>query len=324
MPDIDIAREVSARAARELVGEDEAAFVVLFTALFNIAGEIAEAPDDALAEAAAGALVHVSRGRRTVAAGGRMRSIERPRPSVTATMQADPVLRANTLRLIGDRQRIVGGRPTDGWPDCVAVGGPGQWCCTGTLVAPDLVLTAGHCFPSCVDRVFVGTDVSRSGHVVGVAEANRRPDYDEQLLHNDLTVLVLEEPIQDVPPRDIAPAEVVDAAETVHLVGFGTTNPEATEGFGLKREVDVPIAAPRREWGVDETIEFAAGAPLLDKDSCRGDSGGPAYVQTADGFKLAGATSRAAQITDELRLCGDGGIYTRAHAFEEWILSGGR
>jgi secreted trypsin-like serine protease len=70
---------------------------------------------------------------------------------------------------------------------------------------------------------------------------------------------------------------------------------------------------------MDPATEFAAGAPFLDRDSCNGDSGGPAYVQVDGEWHLAGATSRAT--ASSLRPCGDGGIYTRIDAYEEWIRS---
>jgi secreted trypsin-like serine protease len=237
-------------------------------------------------------------------------------------MHADPVLVRNSRALIADRTRILGGEPTAEFPDCVAVGAPDHWCCSGTLVAPTLVVTAAHCAPGCVSRVFVGTDVGNpdNGRVINVQAAHVRTDYQPETHHNDLTVLVLEEPIIDVPPRGIASSADLADAKFVRLAGFGKTNVQATEGSGQKRAVDVPIASPKPEWGVREDIEFAAGAPLLDKDSCRGDSGGPAYVAKGSGYLLAGATSRVTQIVDNVRLCGDGGIYTRVHAFQEWIF----
>lgn len=60
--------------------------------------------------------------------------------------------------------RVLGGtevKPQD-FRDCVAVGSDSQWGCTGTLIAPDVVVTAGHC-AKIATRVFFGTDVSGPG-----------------------------------------------------------------------------------------------------------------------------------------------------------------
>ena len=83
--------------------------------------------------------------------------------------------------------------------------------------------------------------------------------------------------------------------------------------------VDVPLASTDPKYGADQQTEFVAGAPLLDRDSCNGDSGGPAYIQAEDGWYLAGATSRAT--ASSRRPCGDGGIYTTVSAHLEWVRS---
>src|SRR5690606_11097043 len=74
---------------------------------------------------------------------------------------------------------IVGGEPVEPgrWPAVVGVN-TGQTC-SGTLVAPDLVLTAAHCFdpePSQAVRVFIGDDLF-TGRVVLRNDWARHPDY---------------------------------------------------------------------------------------------------------------------------------------------------
>jgi V8-like Glu-specific endopeptidase len=72
------------------------------------------------------------------------------------------------------RIRIVGGVETGEFPDCVAVGSATEWCCSGTLVGRNVVVTAGHCRPSCVARVFIGSDVGSMGEIVAVARIQRQ------------------------------------------------------------------------------------------------------------------------------------------------------
>ena len=54
--------------------------------------------------------------------------------------------RALAQRSLG-RTRVLGGArvPVGDFLDCVAVGNDSQWGCTGTLLAANVVLTAGHC-----------------------------------------------------------------------------------------------------------------------------------------------------------------------------------
>ena len=64
---------------------------------------------------------------------------------------------------------IVGGVPTSDFPDCCAVGNGNGYFCTGTLIAPTLVVTAEHC--TGVTQVFLkGNDVNNpnSGETIGL------------------------------------------------------------------------------------------------------------------------------------------------------------
>lgn len=233
------------------------------------------------------------------------------------SVYADPVFIANARRVIGSRTRVVGGIPTRDYPDCVAVGGPTRWCCSGTLVAPNVVVTAAHCSDSgCRARVLLGDDVDDpSARVVEVRDARSHPDYTPKPTH-DICVLILDEDV-DVRPRAIADESMFRHAISVRLAGYGRTDMHGTTGYGRRRVVDVPLASSAPRFGADPESEFVAGAPFLDRDACTGDSGGPAYVRGDDGWYLAGTTSRATK--SAIRRCGDGGVYTWVRAYARWI-----
>jgi secreted trypsin-like serine protease len=236
--------------------------------------------------------------------------------------------RALAQRTLGGT-RIIGGRPVaaGAFPDCVAVGSDNQWGCTGTLIASDVVVTAGHC-ADFATRVFFGANVTQPGRVVRVKKAVRHPKYHKGA-KNDLMVLVLAEKMTGVAPRPLAPRTLIDKATDGRAVGFGNVDPAGMFGYGIKREVDVPVASPScrgtvdghddaSAYGCDAGLEFVAGRPLLERDSCTGDSGGPFYVQDATKkWLLAGATSRAT--ASSMNNCGDGGIYVRIDRYRAWI-----
>jgi secreted trypsin-like serine protease len=141
---------------------------------------------------------------------------------------------------------------------------------------------------------------------------------------NDIAVLVLERDVKGVKPRAIAKEIQTDSARYVRLVGFGATNSAGTEGYGIKREVDVPMASTacgaqgdQVQYGCNGGIEFVAGKPFLNLDSCNGDSGGPAYIWYESDWLLAGVTSRPTK--NSKQACGDGGVYTRVDKFETWF-----
>lgn len=222
---------------------------------------------------------------------------------------------------------IVGGQPTRGFPDCVALGNGSRYFCSGTLIAPNLVVTARHCATAGITQVFVGGyDVNQpeTGKIVGVKRdaAGKYAIYEHP--EADLMVVVLEHDSK-ISPRHIAQGDEIAQSDTkkAYLVGFGTIDFDGTKGFGLKRRVTVPITTLGCEepgqYGCKQGTEMVAGHRGLSKDSCRGDSGGPLYIQGPEGdYYLLGATSRGIS-GPGLRTCGDGGIYVRVDQFVEWI-----
>ncbi|ROP35627.1 trypsin [Saccharothrix texasensis] len=299
-----------AQLARMIAGDDEQRFVLVYHAFAN------QVDGFLTGDAAEGYRMARSLLRRGVSPLTRSAvAVEAPSDS----LYTDPVYLANMRAVVGDHARIIGGVPTADFPECVAIGRADAWCCSGTLVSPNVVVTAGHCVEGgCAARVFVGKDVEfpEDGEVIEVETALAHPSYRPPRPTGDIAVLVLARPAS-VTPRPIATPEQVAAARFVRLAGYGNTDVHSSGGYGRRRVVDVPIAGDDPRHGADAATEFVAGAPFLDRDSCNGDSGGPAYVQSGGRWFLAGATSRAT--ASSLRPCGDGGIYTRVASYEQWL-----
>ncbi|MCP4804504.1 MAG: serine protease [Proteobacteria bacterium] len=229
-----------------------------------------------------------------------------------------------SIALAQDAPPIVGGTeaPVGKWPATVALLYNGYTNCTATLIAPDLLLTAGHCVDEDVTEVHFGVDHADPDQVVAVAELLPHPDHDDGL---DIGLIWLAEPVDVSTPQlmlGCAVGYLVDGTDA-QIVGYGNTE---TDGGGpnskqLETPVtvtdancDTPGAGCRDAAGVDS--ELIAGGD--GHDSCSGDSGGPLYLWGQDGVPyLAGITSRADY--NGIRTCGDGGIYVRVDAVAAWV-----
>ncbi len=111
----------------------------------------------------------------------------------------------------------------------------GQGSCTGTLIAPAVVLTAGHCEAAQMTEVIANTtDYNGAGGVRSTIK--RITAYPNWETSYDVAVLVLNTPITGVTPRKIGTActftEGFADSTMVHLVGFGLTD---TAGMGEER-----------------------------------------------------------------------------------------
>ena len=219
---------------------------------------------------------------------------------------------------------IVGGTPVPAgrWPEVAAVL-LRDGACSGTLVAPDVVLTAGHCIEGGPVEVVLDTvDYARTGgERIRVAWSRAYPDWERRY---DVGVVVLDRPAK-VTPRPVAArctarAELV-AGRSVTIAGFGLTSHGGTEASSRLHQASVSItdpsctADPACTPSIAPEGEFVAGGQGV--DSCFGDSGGPVYVAAPGGPALLGLVSRGLSVPGPP--CGGGGVYVRADRVAAWI-----
>ena len=165
--------------------------------------------------------------------------------------------------------------PTKDVLDCVAILAKGRPCCTGTLIAPNAVLTAAHCVktagkPSCgATHVYVGWNANNAtpDRLYRIQQEIAHPDYDSTQFFNDVAILILKDPIpSDVAePRGLAYPDEIKGSKSFLAMGFGLTDQGQ---IGVKFEAPVALA---------KLYNFEIEAGGAGFDSCQGDSGGPLF-----------------------------------------------
>jgi Leucine-rich repeat (LRR) protein len=181
------------------------------------------------------------------------------------------------------------------FPSAVAIRSSGRPHCTGTLVAPKLVITAAHCVSNgnvglLKVHVGVGTEPDFSQRGVAVASFGTSPTYQRDIGGNsDVAYLVLAQPLDDVPITPVA----TDPEELRTLLASGTR--PTLVGYGV-HDNDIPASSGVKYLGPGTVKFFSRNEVWIGDaqgDGCSGDSGGPAFGQLPNGeWRVFGVTSR--------------------------------
>lgn len=195
-----------------------------------------------------------------------------------------------------DDQAIIHGAASSAAQDAVVMLRIGEEAlCSGTLVAPNLVLTARHCVSQTDEGIacapdghalaggVVGPDRPvgelvvytgrKSQSVVPAAHAARIFHDDAvNLCNHDLALLLLDREVSDVSPAPLRLQDNTKAGESVTAVGWGLTTKDAIPSARQQRR-SVPIL------DVGPSAETPAHDMVVGESICSGDSGGPALSQ---------------------------------------------
>ena len=184
--------------------------------------------------------------------------------------------------------------------------------CTGTLVAPQWVLTAGHC-SSLTGSTGVATPGSSPPEAFTVtvngvkrdASDAERVTVDKVVIPSeynltngyDVSLLRLAAPARAAPTRVAGKGYEALWSPSVltEIVGFGVTK-EGGDAPDLLQQARVPIitdksCAESYPRSFEGQTQICAGYPLGGTDSCQGDSGGPLFSRSAGGLFVVGSVS---------------------------------
>ncbi|MCP4677347.1 MAG: trypsin-like serine protease [Deltaproteobacteria bacterium] len=193
---------------------------------------------------------------------------------------------------------IIGGQPTNGAEETrgvVALVSGGM--CSGTLIDPEVVLTAGHCVklsdgqgnydyttnPSGVRIVagasaYGGTTIARGETIV------THPTWTGTLAEDatDMALIKLNNTITNISPFELRDFPMPEADDDAILVGYGQSGGGAWGGgSGTQRIGNTTI------WSVSTGFLETGG----ESNTCPGDSGGPVFTEQDGNWRVAGVNS---------------------------------
>lgn len=206
--------------------------------------------------------------------------VPKRRPAVLAVAGASLAasLAACLLLAAAPARAIVGGTEAPPGGAVMVLSSKGG-VCTGIVLAPDTVLTAGHCAAEGEHRVHfrdpagapvlveIAARAVHPGYDAGAAKARRRSI--------DLALLRTATPLPDRFAPVTLSAAMPRAGDSLTLSGYGAAKPGDPRSTGTYRSIALPVIEP---YGPSRILVWLRGGA---GGACQGDSGGP--ISAPDG-----------------------------------------
>ena len=170
--------------------------------------------------------------------------------------------------------------------------------CSGTLIAPDLVLSAAHCVMQPAGYSIVAVDRGFRQRRVSVIAASMHPDFvpgttPEDQPGIDLALLKLEQPLgADYVPLDPRGAGSIGNGDAVDIAGFGVVAENRRNSARTLRQAHlVAIGSLQVANRVTVVTDRRRMAETAGAGACLGDSGGPILSGGPGGYRIVGVVS---------------------------------
>lgn len=206
----------------------------------------------------------------------------------------------------------------------------GYRICTGSLIAPDVVMTAAHCvLSSGLYWIQASSDtLNGEGDFSEVDSVWKSPRYSSSKLVNDIGLMKLTKPLVSITPIPFAKKNLlssIDKLKTYELYGWGIDQNGDDPTFLRYAKLNNELTSAKKLWskyGFNSTTMMAAGKYLRSEGvyagACNGDSGGPLTARIKGVETLVGITSWGANKCNK-RLPS---VFTKVAYYESDIAAG--